>query len=258
MPRVSLAVLVGSSLVAVLPAALPAAVSEHIPGYITAAVADRARPAADVERDADRKPAATLAYAGVKPRMEVAELIPGGGYYTRLLSAVVGPKGRVYALPSRKRPDAAADAPDPAARLAPITADRHYANVTVQSITAADLRLPQGMDLVWTSLNYHDFHNVKDLNVTDLDKAIYQSLKPGGLYIVIDHAAAAGSGTRDTATLHRIDPAVVKQEAESVGFQLAGESNLLGNKDDDHTAKVFDSAVKGHTDQFILKFRKPG
>jgi predicted methyltransferase len=233
------------------------AAAAGVPAYVSAAVADKARPAEDLERDADRKPAATLAFAGIKPGEQVDELIPGKGYFTRLLSAVVGPKGKVYALASRKRPDAPADAPEPAARLAPITADPHYANVTVSSITVADLQLPPNADVVWTSLNYHDFHNVPNLNVVDLDKAIFAALKPGGTYIVIDHAAAPGSGTRDTETLHRIDPEVVKQEVESVGFKLDGASDALRNKDDDHSAKVFDSVVKGHTDQFILKFRKP-
>ena len=90
-----------------------------IPGYVSMAVADKARPESDTQADADRKPAETLAFAGIKPGQQVAELIPGGGYYTRLLSAVVGPKGKVYALPNQRRPDAAADAPDPAARLSP-------------------------------------------------------------------------------------------------------------------------------------------
>ena len=228
-----------------------------VPAYIGAAVNDKSRPAADVQRDGDRKPASTLAFAGVKPGEQVAELIPGGGYYTRLLSLVVGPKGKVYALVNRKRPDAPADAPDPAARLAPITSDPHYANVVVQPISAAQLTMPQNVDLVWTSLNYHDFHNVQDLKVTDLDKVVFNALKPGGTYIVIDHAAEAGSGVRDTSTLHRIDEAVVKQEVESVGFKFVGESVVLHNPADDHTAKVFDAHVKGHTDQFMLKFRKP-
>jgi predicted methyltransferase len=228
-----------------------------IPPYIAAAVADKARPDADTQRDADRKPAETLAFAGVKPGDQVAELIPGGGYFTRLLSAVVGPKGKVYALANQKRPDAPADAPEPAARLAPITSDPHYANVTVSSIRVAQLTLPQNVDLVWTSQNYHDFHNVQDLNVADLDKAVFNALKPGGLYIVLDHAAAAGSGLRDTSTLHRIDEEAVKQEVEAAGFKFVGESDVLRNKDDPRTDKVFDGAIRGHTDRFILKFSKP-
>jgi predicted methyltransferase len=230
-----------------------------VPPYIAAAVADKARPEADTQRDADRKPAETLAFAGVKPGEQVAELVPGGGYFTRLLSAVVGPKGKVYALANPKRPDAAADAPEPAARLAPITSDPHYANVAVStlSIRATPITFPQNVDLVWTSQNYHDFHNVKELDVADLDKAVFNALKPGGIYIVLDHAAEAGSGFRDTSTLHRIDEAAVKQEVEAVGFKFVGASDVLRNKDDPHTDKVFDGAIRGHTDQFILKFQKP-
>ncbi len=252
--RRPLRVLAGLAALAAVSAALAAT---PIPAYVAAAVADKARPEADTQRDADRKPAETLAFAGVRPGMRVGELIPGAGYFTRLLSAVVGPKGKVYALVPPKRAEAPPDAPEPAARLAPITADAHYANVSVATIHLAGLELPQGLDLVWTSQNYHDFHNVKDLNVADLDKAVFAALKPGGVYLVLDHAAAAGSGLRDTSTLHRIDEEAVKTEVESVGFRLAGESAVLRNKDDDHTSKVFDSGIRGKTDQFILKFVKP-
>ena len=227
------------------------------PLYILRAVGDAARPEADTKRDADRHPALALAFAGAKPGDQVAELIPGGGYFTRLLSAVVGPKGKVYALVPPRRPDAPADAPDPAARLQPITSDSHYANVSVIVGKLAQLELPKGLDLVWTSQNYHDFHNVKELNVVDLDKAVFSALKPGGIYIVLDHAAEAGSGFRDTSTLHRIDEDAVKQEVESAGFKFVGESGVLRNKADAHTEKVFDGAIRGHTDQFILKFQKP-
>jgi predicted methyltransferase len=250
--------LIGAGALFACALAVPAfAATPKIPAYVSAAVADKTRPEADTQRDADRKPAQTLAFAGVKPGETVAELIPGGGYYTRLLALTVGPKGKVYALANQRRPDAPPDAPDPAARLAPITADAHYANVTVTPIRLADLSLPQNVDVVWTSQNYHDFHNVKDLDVAALDKAVFNALKPGGLYIVVDHTAEAGSGFRDTSTLHRIDPEAVKKEVESAGFTLEGSGDALVNKDDAHTAKVFDSSVKGKTDQFILRFRKP-
>ena len=91
-----------------------------------------------------------------------------------------------------------------------------------------------------------------------LNKAIYDALKPGGIYLVLDHAAAAGSGLRDTETLHRIDPAAVKKEVLAAGFVLDGESDVLHNPQDDHTAKVFDPAIRGKTDKFIFRFRKPG
>jgi len=227
------------------------------PQYILGAVGDSARPEADTKRDGDRHPALTLAFAGVKPGDQVAELIPGSGYFTRLLSAAVGPKGKVYAVAPPRRPDAPADAPDPAARLKPITSDSHYANVSVIVGKLAQLELPKGLDLVWTSQNYHDFHNIPDVNMATLNKTVFDALKPGGSYFVLDHAAEAGSGGRDTNTLHRIDEETVKQEVKAAGFELAGESDILRNKDDPRTGKVFEPPIQGHTDQFLLKFRKP-
>ena len=234
----------------VLTAAVAAA-APSIPPYISAAVADTARPAEDKQRDADRKPAETLAFAGVKPGDTVIELAPGKGYYTRLLSAVVGPKGKVYVVTSPPKPDA------PAPPVQAIAADPHYANVTLSFQRVADLKLPPGADLVWTSQNYHDFHNIPDAEVATINRAIFAALKPGGIYLVLDHAAESGSGSRDTNTLHRIDAATVKQEVGAAGFKLVEESQVLGNKADPHTAKVFDPEIRGHTDQFLLKFRKP-
>lgn len=242
---------------AALLAATAIQAAEKIPAYVTTAVADKARPEADTKQDADRKPAQTLAFAGIRPGDQVAELIPGGGYFTRLLSAVVGPKGKVYALPNQRKPDAPADAPDPAARLSPITADAHYANVSVNPVRVVELGLPQNLDLVWTSRNYHDFHNVNNIDMGAFNKAVFSALKPGGVYLVLDHTAEAGSGFRDTQTLHRIDPEAVKKEIEAAGFKFEAQSDALVNKDDPHTGPVFDSAIKGRTDQFILKFRKP-
>lgn len=228
-----------------------ASAAPSIPAYITAAVADSARPAEDKQRDADRKPAETLAFAGVKPGDTVIEIAPGKGYYTRLLSVVVGPKGKVYAATSQPKPDA----PPPAVQA--IAADPHYSNVSVSFQRVADLKLPQGADLVWTSLNYHDFHNIPDVDLATINRAIFAALKSGDTYFVLDHAAEAGSGLRDTNTLHRIDEETVKQEVTAAGFKLVGESDILRNKSDPHTAKVFDPEIRGHTDQFALKFKKP-
>jgi predicted methyltransferase len=230
------------------------------PAYITAAVSDSARPEADTARDADRKPADMLAFAGVKPGAKVVDLLPGAGYFTRLFSIAVGPKGKVYALAPAKSDTAPADAPDRSAAVKAIAADAHYGNVTVVSPPAKQLlqfTLPEPVDVVWTSQNYHDLHNIPDASVTDFDKVVFQALRPGGLYIVLDHSAEAGSGFRDTSTLHRIEEQAVRKEVEAAGFKFEGESEVLRNKDDPRTAKVFDASVRGHTDQFILKFRKP-
>src|SRR3569623_2079909 len=113
--------------------------------------------------------------------------------------------------------------------------------------------------LAFTSMNNHDLHDnfLGPADVAAVNKAIFAALKPGGVYIVLDHAAAPGSGLRDTETLHRIDPAVVKQEVQAAGFVLDGESDVLRNPDDAHNAKVFDPALRGKTDRFLFKFRKP-
>jgi predicted methyltransferase len=228
-----------------------------IPKPIAAAVADPARPEADRQRDENRKPAESVAFAGLKPGEKVGELIPGGGYFTRIFSVVVGPKGRVYAVAPPRRPNAPADSPDPAAAVQAIAADPHYSNVSVTVVRPADFALPEPVDLIWTSQNYHDFHNVPNLDVGEFDKAIFKALKPGGTFIVLDHAAEAGSGFRDTNTLHRIDPEAVKKEVVAAGFQFVGQDDILHRPGDAHTAKVFDPEIRGKTDQFILKFRKP-
>ncbi len=177
--------------------------SPVVPKDIAAAVADPARPQADRDRDADRKPAECIAFAGLKPGQHIADLIPGGGYFTRIFSGVVGPKGKVFAIAPPKRPDAPPDRPEPAAAVNAIAADPHYKNVTVSVVKIAELKLPEKLDMVWTSQNYHDVHNVKDLDVGAFNKAVFDSLKPGGTYIVIDHAAEKGAGFAATSTLHR-------------------------------------------------------
>ena len=225
---------------------------------ITRAVADPARPEADRARDVERKPAASLAFAGVHPGERVAELLPGSGYFTRLFSLVVGTQGQGVctgaAAPAHRR---RADSPDPAAPILALAADPHYGNVVVSTMSIKELALPEPVDLVWTSQNYHDLHNIPNADVVNFDKAVFSALKPGGVFIVLDHVAAAGSGFRDTSTLHRIDPEAVKKEVESAGFKFEGASEVLHNPADDHTLKVFDPAIRGKTDQFILKFRKP-
>jgi predicted methyltransferase len=113
------------------------------------------------------------------------------------------------------------------------------------------------VDLIFTAQNYHDLHNSQALDVAAFNKSVFDALKPGGLFVIVDHSAEKGSGSRDTSTLHRIDAETVKSEVTAAGFEFVGGSEILKNASDDRTAKVFDPAVRGKTDQFILKFRKP-
>lgn len=233
--------------------AVNAASHTGVPSYVTGAVADSTRPVADSEHDGSRKPAQTLAFAGVKPGDWVLELAPGKGYFTRLLSAVVGPQGQVtnYIISQPPKPDA------PPSPIQALAAEPHYSNVKIHLQRLVEVKPTNSFDLVWTTQNYHDFHNIEGLDVAALNHAIFAALKPGGIYFVLDHAAEAGSGLRDTKTLHRIDEDTVKQEMKAAGFELVGESGMLRNKDDPRTGKVFEGPIQGHTDQFILKFRKP-
>jgi predicted methyltransferase len=227
------------------------------PDTISAAIADASRPETDKQRDANRKPAEILAFVGVKPGDRVAELLPGGGYFTRIFSKIVGASGHVYALVPAPSPNAPPDAPDFAARVKAIAADPNYSNVSVVVEPFAQLKAPEAVDLVWTSQNYHDFHNFPGLDLAVFNQLVFDALKPGGTYLVLDHAAEPGSGVRDTATLHRIDVDTVKKEVLAAGFVLVGSSDLLHQADDPHAVKVFDPSVRGKTDQFIMKFRKP-
>ena len=223
---------------------------------ITAAVAAKARPDADRTRDADRKPAEVMAFAGIKAGDKVGDIMPGGGYFTRLFSGVVGAKGTVYALAPARAANAPANAPDMSAAVKAIAADASYANVKVAPMDVA-IAVPEKVDVMWTSLNYHDFQNRPGEYLKTFNKWVYDSLKPGGTYIVIDHAAKAGAGKTTTSTLHRIEPAFVKQEVIAAGFQFVAESNVLANPADDHSQVVRETGIRGKTDQFVFKFRKP-
>ena len=245
-----------AALVASLSLSATCVQAANVPANITAAVADSSRPDTDKQRDANRKPAETLEFLGVKSGEKVGEIIPGGGYFTRLFSKSVGPKGHVFALVPERPANAPADMPDLAARVKAIAADANYANVSVVVAPLATLAAPEPVDLVFTSQNYHDLHNFP-VDVVAFNKVIFNSLKPGGLYVVLDHSAEAGSGLRDTKNLHRIDADAVKKEVMDAGFEFAGASTLLANSSDARTATVFDPSIRGKTDQFILKFRKP-
>ena len=224
------------------------------PAFIEKAVADPSRPADDRKADAARKPDQVLAFAGVKPGQKVGEYLPGGGYYTRMLSDVVGPKGKVYALETTTWGQENVNA------AKAVLAEPGRGNVTLDLAPLGQFSLPEPVDVFWTTLNYHDLHIAK-YAVVDLaafNRHVYESLKPGGTYFIEDHAAAPGSGLTDTARLHRIDEATLIAEVEAAGFKLAGESDILRNPADDHSKIVFDPSIRLKTDQFLLKFRKPG
>lgn len=220
------------------------------PAAIAAAVADPARPEADVARDALRKPAEMVSFAGVAPESRVAEFIPGGGYYTRILARTVGPRGHVYAIV----PAAMAQRPGAMDAINAIAAA--YPNVMVVTADLTNFTLPAQVDVAWTSENYHDLHNGPAPNVAGFNRAVFAALRPGGTFYVEDHSAP-GTGTQATSTLHRIDPETVVAEVTAAGFRLEARSQALANPQDRHDAAVFDPSIRGRTDRFALRFRKP-
>ena len=216
------------------------------------AVADKNRPAADAARDAARHPAEMLAFAHIDHGKKVADFIPGGGYFTRLFAVAVKPGGGVVAIiPQAAVEHHAADA----AAVTALGSNPAYGDITVVA-SPVELKA-NSVDVFWTAQNYHDLHNAPAGTIEGANKAIFAAVKPGGYYVVIDHAAAAGSGLTATATLHRIDSAVVKAEVTAAGFVFDGESRVLANRADPHTANVFDPAIRGKTDQFAYRFKKP-
>jgi predicted methyltransferase len=225
-----------------------------VPENIAAALADKARPAADTARDVARKPGELLAFAEVKPGQKVADFMMGGGYFTRILSPAVGPTGKVYAYQSSEFIKFRA-----AYGTEQSTVAADYKNVVPLTAPIAAAGLPDGLDLVLTVQNYHDMH-LKAFPAETADtvnKEVFKALKPGGLYVIVDHAAAPGAPLTVADTQHRIDEAITKREVEAAGFKLVAEDKMLANPADPHDKLVFDPSIRGKTDQFVLKFRKP-
>ncbi len=224
---------------------------------VSAALADPARPSEEVRLDVLRKPAELIAFAGVKPGDRVADFMSGNGYFTRIFSRVVGPTGRVYAfIPAQELVNCSAGE---TAGTKALERDTRYGNVEVLIDAANRFAVPEPVDVVWTAQNYHDLHDkfMEPIQIAAVNAAIFRALKPGGAFIVIDHAAAPGSGLRDTDTLHRIDPETIREEVTAAGFVFEGQSEVLRNPADSYTLRIFDPAIRHRTDQIVFRFRKP-
>jgi predicted methyltransferase len=223
-----------------------------------AAVASETRPEADRTSDAGRKPGAVLEFFGIQRGDVVLEMWAGGGYYTELLAHVVGEDGRVYAHANTPILNFTGD--EHAARHA----DNRLPNTEVLMAENNELVLDAGkFDVVTIILNYHDLYwsseqyGWEQIDVPAFLAEIYKGLKPGGTLGIVDHQAASGSPAETGGTLHRIDSAIVIAELEAAGFVLDGESDGLANPDDDHSKGVFDPEIRGKTDRYVLRFRKP-
>jgi predicted methyltransferase len=229
-----------------------------------AAVASPLRPNADVQVDADRKPAELLTFAGIRSGDKVADLIPGDGYFTRLFRQLVGPQGHVFAVVPQGLAAASSKRLDPIKEL---IAAPGYDNVSLIVRPYEEIGVDTPLDVVWTSQNYHDIYGevgpfaVPGISgkeeAAKLDAAAFKALKPGGLYIVIDHAAKSGSTGGDAKTLHRMDAATVIAQVTAAGFVLEDRSDVLANPQDGHDKVIFAPEIRRHTDKFVLKFRKP-
>jgi len=221
-------------------------------GPVAAAVADPSRPKADKDADANRKPAETLAFAGVKPGMVVGEFFPGGGYFTRMLANVVGPKGHVYGIENAFWKDAVKA--DEA-----LVAGGALPNVSIEALPFGTVKFAKPLDLAWVTQNYHDLKIAKygQADTAAFNRAVFAALKPGGVYFVLDHEAPAGTDLAEIEKLHRIEKAQVIREVTAAGFRLEAEGNFLRRKTDDHSLPIFDKKVQGHTDQYALRFVKP-
>jgi predicted methyltransferase len=227
----------------VLTLAAGAALAQSVPDFIAAAVSDAGRPDKDKARDAKRKPAETLAFAGIMPGQTVAELLPGDGYFTRILSKAVGPKGHIITIPWNEFQTG----------MTENLALNGYSNITVFRENMLGFRPSPPIDVYFTTQNYHD---VTPVQRGQVNQVIFKALKPGGVYFILDHAAKAHAGY-SAERLHRIDEDIVKQEVQRAGFVLASESDILRNPADDRSLLVFNPAIRGNTDQFLLKFIKP-
>ena len=192
-----------------------------------------------------------IAFIALKKGDKVADIV--GNHLTAALARKVGPTGTVYAIETAQ---VAKLHPELLVLIKALAA--RSPNIVVSNEPVAT-ELPSGLDAVVIRQNYHDLYDkhMAPVDVAVFNKDVFTALRPGGVYVVLDHAALAGSGIGATDKLHRIDPARVKLDVLAAGFVLDAESSILANPDDDHTKSVFDPSVRGHTDQFLFRFKKP-
>jgi predicted methyltransferase len=228
-----------------------ASASAATPSYVTKAVADPSRPASDTKRDQYYRPETILTFAGLKPGMKVADFLIWDGYFTRLFSDIVGPKGFVYAYYVTEED-----------KVRPKTGDRvgqdleALKNVGIIHASTAQFVTPEPVDMVWIGWSYHDLHNTKlfkGLDIAAVNKAIFASLKHGGTYVVLDRAAKPGTGLQGA----RIEEQLVRSEIEAAGFQFVASSKAVRDPSDDYTKKAGKANYDVVTDEFLMKFRKP-
>ena len=223
------------------------------PAVYDAALSNPARPAEDRARDPLRHAADTLAFAQVEPGQKIGDMIIGGGYFTRIFASAVGAQGQVIAWQPAEFIAFQASYGESLTRI------DELANVDAIRSPIGAPAFPAGMDLMFTAQNYHDFH-LKPFptdTAAKVNAAVFQALKPGGLYVIVDHHAVNGAGLEVADSLHRIDIADVRREVQAAGFVLEAESEVLANPADPLTASVFDPSIRGQTSQFMLRFRKP-
>jgi predicted methyltransferase len=234
------------------PLACSKAAAPDLQKVIQSAVNDPARPADYRKADPLREPAETLAFSGVRPGMTVGEFYPAGGYFTRMLSDVVGPGGHVYTIENAGWNDSVKD--DRA-----MLAEGKWKNVSLDVKPFGTVAFPKPLDLAWVTQNYHDLKIPQYGNVDTVafDRAVYKALKPGGIFFILDHEGPANLTNAEIAKMHRINRDVVVREVTSAGFKLAAEGKFLRRPGDDHTKPIFEPSIRGHTDQYALKFVKP-
>jgi predicted methyltransferase len=215
------------------------------PEQLNALVNSPERTAADRTNDQRRHPVEMLSFIGVRPGMHVLDISAGGGYTTELLARALGPQGLVYA-----------QTPKPSPRLIDRLKSLAMKNVVVVQRKFDDPVPPEanGLDLVTLMFNYHDFAHF-GVDRASLNRAVFAALKPGGMYVIADHAGRPGTGISESNTLHRVEESLVRQEVEAAGFRLAEEGTFLRNPNDPRDRETPDPAQP--KDEFVLKFVKP-